>query len=107
MKNIGFAKIIFFTIVVAFLFFIKVFTANEIKNITREKKILSDSLNAVNGKIKSLTFTEYQHYTSRERVVQFATDSLNLERAERPYKKLYIDKNYLEQITRLINKKYE
>jgi len=107
MKNIGFAKIIFFTIVIAVLFFIKVFVANEIQNLSRDKKNLADSLNAVNGKIKTLTFNEFQKLTAKERIVAYAQDSLKMVRADKPYKVLNIDKNYLNQIKSIVNSKYE
>lgn len=107
MKNIGFAKIIFFTIVIAVLFFIKVFVANEIQNLSRDKKNLADSLNAVNGKIKTLTFNEFQKLTAKERIVAYAQDSLKMVRADKPYKILNIDKNYLNQIKSIVNSKYE
>lgn len=107
MKNIGFAKIIFFTIVIAVLFFIKVFVANEIQNLSRDKQNLADSLNAVNGKIKTLTFNEFQKLTAKERIVAYAQDSLKMVRADKPYKILNIDKNYLNQIKSIVNSKYE
>ncbi|GJQ62221.1 MAG: hypothetical protein SCALA702_12740 [Melioribacteraceae bacterium] len=107
MKNIGFAKIIFFTIIMAILFFVKVFVANEIQHLTKVKTNLADSLNAVNGKIKSLTFNEYQKLTAKERIVAFASDSLNMMRADKPYKVLYIDEKYLKQITKIVNSKYD
>lgn len=83
-----------------------VFVKKEIKTLTKTIADREQNLKIAKGKIEELS-VDIQKYSSEERIVLFAKDSLNLIRTDNPFDTIRVDENQILKIEQLVNSKYD
>lgn len=78
----------------------------EIERLTKEKALLEESLLAKKNKTTMLK-VEVQKLETEERITQLAETRLEMLKFNEPNNIIEIDHNRLDQITKIINSKYE
>ncbi|MBU1100677.1 MAG: hypothetical protein KKA84_09755 [Bacteroidetes bacterium] len=99
-------KLILMAITLTVLLLLQVFTFAEVRSLMNLKmeaeKVRMERLANLESKI-----VDVQRLSSEERIQKLATDSLALVKAERPYKVIEISQYEVEQITKIVENKYE
>ena len=90
----------------AVLLLLQVFTFAEVRSLMHEKMELEKIRIERYNKLERNT-VEVQKLSTEERIFKIATDSLNLRKAGRPYPIIEINKYEVEQITKIVESKYE
>lgn len=90
----------------AAILFAYVATLTEIKNLNKEhlnkKEILNERQNRIESKM-----VEIQKLTAEDRIVKIAIDSLNMIRPKDNLESIKVNKDQINQIEKLVNKKYD
>ncbi len=88
------------------LLLLQVFTFAEVRKMVHDKMQMEELLTERINKCER-TLVEVQRLSSEERIFKIASDSLKLIKADRPYPVIEISKYEVEQITKIIDSKYE
>lgn len=86
--------------------FSHLFLNAEIKGLSKSIIEKGQELDQKNNKLDEVT-VELQRFSSEERIVRIAKDSLGLVRSLKPVDVITISEKQVFQINRLVNKKYE
>ncbi len=73
---------------------------------TKQKVLAEEKLNAKNNTKVSL-IAEYQYYSSEDRIVEIAKDELGMIKQNNPSIKIDVSKEKVQEISDIINGKYE
>lgn len=99
-------KLLLVAVTFAVLLLLQVFTFAEVRSLMNAKmeleKIRKERLTKQESKV-----VDVQRLSSEERIQKLASDSLKLVKAERPYKVIEISRYEVEQITKIVESKYE
>lgn len=82
------------------------FLTAEIKGLSKSIVEKSQVLDQKNNQLDEV-MVEYQRYSSEERVVNIAKDSLGLVRSLKPVDVITVSEKQVIQINRLVNKRYD
>jgi len=97
---------ILLVIAVAVVLFAYVATYSEIKRIMKEKiskqDLLNVKLNAMEDKL-----VDVQRLTTEDRIVRFAQDSLGMIRPKENLDTIFVSKDQINQIEKLLKEKYD
>lgn len=88
------------------LLLLQVFTFAEVRSLMHDKMELEKLRVERNNKLERTT-VDVQKFSTEERISKIASDSLNLHKAGRPYPIVEINKYEVEQITKIVENKYE
>lgn len=97
---------IFIAVVIAAIIIMYVGLKLEIERLTKQKILLEESLNAKKSRTTML-LVEIQKLEAAERIIPLAESRLNMIKFTEPNIIIEIDPEEVNQITRLINNKYE
>ncbi len=97
--------IVIIAAIALFLFTYVVLNA-EIKRLSREKIIKQDMLSERLNRIE-MKMVDVQKFTSEERIVKIALDSLGLVRPNENLEVILVSKEQIKQIEKLLNEKYD
>lgn len=100
------AIVVFFLITIAVIVLGYVSIKLKCEVMTKQKVLAEEKLNAKNNTRVSL-FAEYQYYTAEDRIVQIAKDDLGLIKQNSPSIKIDVSKERIQEISKMINGKYE
>lgn len=90
----------------AAILFAYVATLTEIKNLNKEHLNKKEILNERHNRIES-KMVEIQKLTAEDRIVKIASDSLNMIRPKDNLESIKVSKDQINQIEKLVNKKYD
>lgn len=102
----GILAVIFYAAIAAGFVLLHVVLKLEIKNLTKEKIDLDKEISAMRDKNIALT-VEVQKLQSEERIQQIAESRLQMMKNMETISLIYADKAQVEQITGIINDKYQ
>jgi cell division protein FtsB len=105
-KNPSIKNFILIVLAVAVTLISYVATVTEIKNINRQKIIKQDLVKIKHSSIE-MKIVEIQKLTAEDLMVAFARDSLGLIRPNENLDTISVSKNYLRQIEKFVNTKYD
>ncbi len=110
MSNKGAKPLIVFSlfVFVAFTFLILVYVGVKLKceQLTKEKVLAQEELNARKNRKTSLVASE-QYLSSEERIVSIAENELGMVKRTEPKLIITVNKDKIEQISKVIKEKYE
>lgn len=90
----------------AFFLFSYIYILEEVKAHSRKKIRIEEELVGKKDKLEE-KLVEVQQLSSEERIVKIAEDSLGLIRSLKPYEIISVNKNQINQIKKIVDKKYE
>lgn len=105
-RNSFAGRLIAITVIIITALFVYLFTLNEIKALKKEKDLLENKLSERVNKLEA-KLVEVQKLSSEDRISHLAKTELGLVHSSKPFEKIYIDKNEVEQIKKIVNGKYE
>ena len=105
-KNTFLGELIFTLLLFIGSLFTYLFSLNEIKALSKEKDALENNLVLKLDK-KEILYVELERYSTENRIVKIAQDSLALIKSVSEYDKLYLDGAQVLRIERIISDKYE
>lgn len=105
-KNTFLGELIFTLLLIIGSLFTYLFSLNEIKGLSKEKDALENQLVQKIDK-KEILYVELERYSTEDRIVKIAQDSLALTKSLSEYDKLYLDGSQVSRIERIISDKYE
>jgi cell division protein FtsL len=99
---------IFIVIIVglAISIFAYVAVLNEIKNLNKEKLNKTEVLKEKQNRIEALN-VEIQKLTAEDRIVTFAIDSLRMNRPKEILESIFVSKEQIKQIEKILQEKYD
>jgi cell division protein FtsB len=105
---IGASLKIFIVIIVAMAVSIFIYVAilNEIKSLNKDRLNKTEVLAEKQNRIETL-IVEIQKLTAEDRIVKFASDSLKMSRPKEILESIFVSKNQIRQIEKILKEKYD
>jgi len=106
-KTKSFVRILFYSISLFIpSLFIYVFGMTEIRSLNKDMAQIEDELSSLQN-ILEQKIVEVQKLSSEERIVKIAEEKLGLVRENKPLDNLFVSKNKIRQIEKIVNSKYD